>query len=113
MYCFVACIDLYFVRCILQESFGLSSSNVLCRRGAGHNVVSPEAGGRGQGLCLNRWNSVGPETDSLDHRARVCYFPCGLLYDELHCTIDVNHSRLPPPYFKHALHLINQGLYHS
>ena len=27
---------------------------------------------------------MGPETDSLDQRARACYLPCGLLYNE-HC----------------------------
>ena len=79
----------------MQEGFELSSSTVLCKRGAGHDVVSPEASGHGQGVCLNRWNGMGPAIDNLDHRARACYLPCGLPYDELIHAIGV-HSLLVP-----------------
>ena len=33
--------------------------------------------------CLNRQNGADPATESLDHRARACYLPCGLSYNEL------------------------------
>ena len=42
-----ACADPCQGRHLLQEGFGLSSYTVLCRRGAGRNVVLPEAGGHG------------------------------------------------------------------
>ena len=54
----------------VSGGFGLSSSTILLKRGAGRNVVSREASGHRQGVPLNRWNSAGPATDSLDHRAR-------------------------------------------
>ena len=55
----------------------------------------PKASGRGQGVCLNKQNSVGPATDSLDHKARACYLPHGLLYNELLHTISM-YSLLVP-----------------
>ena len=39
---------------------------------------------------------MGLETDSLNHRAGVCYLPCGFLYDEL-CHAVGMHSLLVPP----------------
>ena len=80
---------------LLQEGFGLPSSTVLCRRSAGCNVVSPEASGRGQGVCLNRQNSVAPAIDSLEHRARACYLPCSLLYNELCHAISIHSLSVP------------------
>ena len=62
---------------MLQEGFELPSSLGLHRRGAGWDVVLSEASGHKSGCCPNIRNCTGPETDSLDHRARVCYFPCG------------------------------------
>ena len=59
----------------MKKGFGLSSSPILNKRGAGCDVVLPKASGYGQGWCLNRCNSMGPATDSLDHRARACYLP--------------------------------------
>ena len=84
---------------VLQEGFGLSSSTVLHGRSTVHDVVSPKASGRGQVVCLNRQNSMGPATDSLDHRAGACYLLCDLLYNELHCAIGVQSLSVPPSAF--------------
>ena len=65
----------------------------------GFDVVSLKAGGRGLGLCLNRRNNAGPATDSLEHRAGVCYLPRGLLYNELCHVISVNSLSVPPSTF--------------
>ena len=58
-----------------------------------------EAGGCGWGLCLNRRYGIGPACDSLDHRARVCYLPRSLPYDELHHTISMHSLSVPPSTF--------------
>ena len=80
----------------------------------GFDVVSSKAGGCRRGLCLNRWNGAGPTTDSIDHRARACYFAHGFLYDELHCAVGMHSLSVPPSmHFEGALHLVNQGLHHS
>ena len=65
----------------------------------GFDVVSLEAGGHGQGLCLNRWNGMGPATDSLDHRAGVCYLLCSLWYNELQHAINMHSLSVPPSIF--------------
>ena len=65
----------------------------------GFDVVSLKAGGRGRGLYLNRQNSTGPATDSLDHRAGACYLPCGLSYDELRRAIGMHSLSVPPSAF--------------
>ena len=84
---------------LLQEDFGLPFSTILHGRGAGHDVVSPEANGRGQGVCLNRQNSMGQATDSLDHRARACYLPCGLCKMNFVMPLAYTHSWFPPPHY--------------
>ena len=88
---------------MLQKGFGLSSSTVLCRRGTGHDVISPEANGHGQGVCLNTQNGAGSATDSLGYRVRACYMPCGLLYDELCHAISKYSLSLPPSAFLNVL----------
>ena len=59
----------------------------------GFDVVLLKAGGHRQGLCLNRWNGVGPATVSLDHRARACYLLYGLLYNELLLRLSGNIAK--------------------
>ena len=63
---------------LLQVGSGLSFYPRLHGRGAGWDVVLPKASCCGQGCCLNKHSGVGPETNNLDHRARVFYLPCSL-----------------------------------
>ena len=63
------------------------------------DAVLPKADGRGRGMCLNRQNSMVPETDSLDHRAGACYLPCVILYDELRDAVHVHSLSVPPSAF--------------
>ena len=79
----------------------------------GFGVVLLKAGGCGQGVCLNRRNNAGPETDSLDHRTgadtcHVAFYTMNFIVPSA-CT----HSWFPPLRFEHTLHLVNQGLHHS
>ena len=54
-----------------------------------------------------------PATDSLDHRARACYLPCGLHMMNFIVPLACTHSRFPPPYFERALNFVNHSLHHS
>ena len=58
-----------------------------------------EACGFGRVLCLNRWYSMGPACNSLDHRARGCYLQCSLMYNELHHAIGMCSLLVPPSAF--------------
>ena len=85
---------------LLQEGFGLSSSPILLRRGAGSNVVSPKQVVVDEVWCLNRHNSMGPATGSLDHRAGAYYLPYGLSYNEH------RHAHWHVLTFRSPLHII-------
>ena len=64
--------------------------------------------------CLNKHNGMGSATDSLDYRARVCYLPCSLLYNEYyHAYWHELTFGSPLRIIEYALQLVNQGLYHS
>ena len=84
---------------MLQEGFGLLSSPVLRRQGAGRDVVSSKQVVADEVCTLNRWYGAGPATDSLDHRAGTCYLPHGLSYDELRHAIGVHSLSVPPSAF--------------
>ena len=49
-----------------------------------------------QNVAYHRHKGVGPATNSLDHRARVCYLPCCLSYDELCRAVGVHSLSIPP-----------------
>ena len=61
-----------------------------------HDMVSSKQLVADEVCALNRWYGMGPVCDSLDHRARACYLPCSLSYDELRHTVSM-HSLLVPP----------------
>ena len=58
-----------------------------------------KVGGCRRGLCLNRCYGAGPTCSSLDHRARACYLPCSLPYNELHHAVGMRSLLVPPSAF--------------
>ena len=73
--------------------------------------------------CQSRWLQMrfvpkqavqhGPACDSLDHRARAFYLPCGLCTMNFVMPLVCAHSWFPPLHSERALHLVNQGFHCS